>query len=111
MKQNFYSNTAKMAREIYEFLEHEKKMNMDIQKRMEELRTENDLLRRILEFESGVDIQTIADHLKKSAALEVPLISTESDSETCSEHKSLVDRDEQSTPREQKTVVRSPILN
>ncbi|KAJ1364615.1 hypothetical protein KIN20_024739 [Parelaphostrongylus tenuis] len=98
MKQDFCKDAAQMAREIQEYFEYTRKMNVDIRKRVEDLRAENDLLRAILDFESGVDIQTITDQLKKRAS-KSPLQNAKHGFESSSGRENIVNCDEKSAPR------------
>ncbi|KJH44525.1 hypothetical protein DICVIV_09451 [Dictyocaulus viviparus] len=73
LTRNFRISAARMVKKINDFLEHQRKVHDDIQKRVEELKVENDLLRRILTIESGVSFQTIVDRLKSSSPIIFPL--------------------------------------
>ncbi|KAK6060973.1 hypothetical protein COOONC_01363 [Cooperia oncophora] len=56
IKQGFYFNAARMTKAVHDVFEHEKAMSGKIQKRMEELRVRNEILRCILDSEAGADI-------------------------------------------------------
>ncbi|XGW32652.1 hypothetical protein V3C99_017302 [Haemonchus contortus] len=107
-KQEFYVNAARMTKAVHDIFEHEKEMSDKIQKRVEELRVENDILRCILDSESGADIQSIYDRLENKTPKHSPRSSQDDFGRYAHGDGASRDRDEEATPRKKASVILNP---
>ncbi|KAK5978601.1 hypothetical protein GCK32_002559, partial [Trichostrongylus colubriformis] len=108
LKQEFYVNAVRMAKAVHDVFEHEKKMSGKIQKRMEELRVENDILRCILDSESGADIQSIYDRLENKTPKHSPRSSRDDSNQSPHGFENSISQDQEATPRKKTSVIFNP---
>ncbi|WKY15897.1 hypothetical protein Q1695_000963 [Nippostrongylus brasiliensis] len=107
-KQDLHVLVAQMAHAVNGVYRYEEQMVNKLQKRIIELREENDILRCILDSESGADLDSIYQRFLGRSCGSLPKTDSELDTHSSDDTDSSAQLEEQPTPRKKQSVIENP---